>query len=94
MAIAAFIKDPDAVLDFSIIWTTWLAAEEEALATSVWAVSPSGLTVESTSADLATGITTIWVSGGVAGTSYTLANKITTATRTDERTIKIRVIER
>lgn len=86
-----FYKDSDAVLDYTVDWTEWLAASET-ISTSVWTVQ-TGLTVDSSSNTSFVG--TVWLSGGVVGTTYTAANKITTNQgRTDERTLEIRVTNR
>jgi hypothetical protein len=85
-----FTKDPNAVLDYSIDWTRWLAGDQ--IATSEWIV-PSGLTKI---ADSKTTVSaTVWLSGGSVGQSYTVANRITTAAgRTEDRSFTIRVEER
>ncbi|MBS1876637.1 MAG: hypothetical protein JSU00_25705 [Acidobacteria bacterium] len=85
-----FTKDPNAVLDYSIDWTRWLAGDQ--IAASEWIV-PSGLTkmADSKTATSAT----VWLSGGTAGQSYTVTNRITTAAgRTEDRSFTIRVEER
>lgn len=87
----SWIKDPDAVLDYQIDWSSWLATGET-IATSTWTVS-TGITKDSDSND--TTSATIWLSGGTAGTSYTCTNQIVTnQSRTEERTIRIDVRER
>jgi len=53
----------------------------------------SGITKDSDSES--TGVVTIWLSGGTAGDKYDVACKIVTSlSRTDERTIEIRMEER
>lgn len=86
-------KDPAAVLDYSNNWTDWLAASAtDAISTSTWTI-PAGLT--SSSPAVAAGITSIFISGGTAGTTYTVANKIvTTGGRTDQRTFRLVVKDR
>lgn len=86
-----FSKDPNAVLDYKVDWSDWLAAGET-LSTSTWTVQ-SGLTKDSESNT--TTVSTVWLSGGTAGTTYTAAVRITTnQSRTDDRTIEIRVEQR
>lgn len=90
---ANFIKDPDAVLDYSVDWSDWLATDE-VISTSTWAAS-DGITIE-TSGKTDT-FATVWLSGGTAGVTYSLVNTITTnntPARIDERTISIKVQER
>jgi hypothetical protein len=87
---ADFLKDPDAVNDFTVDWSAWL--DTDTIATSVWS-SPEGMTV-----DLATNTATsatIWLSGGTIGLRYRVTNHITTtAGREDDRTLSIRVQEK
>ena len=85
------LKDPSAVLDYAFDWTGWLAAGETI--TSHTVTVPTGLTLESSTA--ASGIVTAWISGGTAGTTYRVECLIvTTAGRTDERSLWITVQER
>lgn len=82
-----FTKDPSAVLDYQVDWSTWL--DGDTITTSAWVV-PAGIT-ETTSTNTAT-TATIWLSGGTAGERYRVTNRIVTAGgRTDDRTITIRV---
>lgn len=86
-----FRKDPDAVLDYGIDWSTYLESGET-ITDSDWTV-PSGITKDSDQrADTST---KAWFSGGTAGETYTVSNKIvTSSSRTDERSFEIRVEER
>jgi hypothetical protein len=85
-----FTKDPDAVLDYSVDWTRWLAGDQ--IATSTWTV-PDG--IEKTADTHAPDKTTIWLRGGTAGQSYSVTNRITTTGgRTDERSFVLRVEDR
>ena len=85
-----FLKDPAAVLDYSIDWSEWLGTDT--ISTSTWTVA-TGLTVGAN--QNANGITTVWISGGTAGSSYAVTNKIVTAGgRTDERTFYIAVVNK
>ena len=88
-----FPKDPDAVLDYKFDWKSenWLGAAETITARTV--TVETGLTKDSDSE--AAGIVTVWLSGGTAGESYSVACEIVTSDlRTDERTIQIDVMER
>ena len=83
-----FIKDPDALLDYMVDWSTWLG--NDTIATSVWTV-PSGITKSNDTKTPKTA--TIWLSGGTVGQRYDITNRITTdGGRTDDRTMSI-VIE-
>ena len=97
-----FLKDPDAVLDYKFDWkaltngsgnTDWLDSDETISSKTV--TVDDGITKESdASADTNTSVV-VWLSGGIAGVDYEVACKIvTSASRTDERTIKIQVRER
>lgn len=87
---SAFLKDPDAVLDYQIDWSNWL--DDDTISTSSWTV-PTGITRDSDTNDTTTA--TIWLSGGTAGTSYSVVNHIVTADgREEDRTITIKCMER
>ena len=87
-----FTKDPDAVLDYTIDWSEWLAAGETITGTPTWTV-PGGITKDSQSND--TTSVTAWFSSGSAGTDYVIGCKIATSdSRTDERSIILSVEER
>lgn len=84
-------KDPQAVLDYAMDWTPWLA-EGETIATSSWTVD-AGITKDSDSKT--TTVATVWLSGGTAGVTYKLTNHITTNQgRTDERSFPVSVRQR
>ena len=85
------LKDPSAVLDYAFDWTEWLATGETITDHTITA--DTGITADSsTESD---GKVTVWLSGGTAGINYKVACKITTsAGRTDERTIWIKVVDR
>lgn len=84
-------KDPDAVLDYKIDWSDWMSTGD-AIDTSTWTV-PAGIAKDS---DLSTDdTTTIWLSGGTTGETYSLINHIVTDDgREDDRTVKITVKEK
>ena len=85
-----FTKDPNAVLDYSVDWTRWLAGDQ--IAASEWII-PSGLTKMADSKTSTSA--TVWLSGGTAGQWYIVTNRITTAAgRTEDRSFTIRVEER
>lgn len=85
------LKDPSAVLDYVFDWTEWLATGETITDHTITA--DTGITVDSDSES--DGVVTVWLSGGTAGINYKVACLITTsAGRTDERTIWIKVMNR
>lgn len=71
-------KDPQAVLDYSVDWTRDLTPTE-IITGSSWTVSPPTMVVQAT--ELNGDITTVWLSGGVAGTRYRVTNTIQTTER-------------
>jgi len=86
-----YLKDPDAVLDYMFDWTDWLASGETIISHTITA--ETGIVVDSSTESA--GKVTVWLSGGTAGENYKVACLIvTSAGRTDERTIWIKVVER
>ena len=91
MSLTSYVKDPNAVLDYAVDWSGWLAVSET-ITTSTWTV-PTGITKDSDSHS--TTKATVWLSGGMAGTRYRLVNRVVTNQgRTDDRSILILVRER
>ena len=84
----AFIdKDPEATLDYSLDWSTWMPSGDS-VNTSSWAVtSPAGdsdpivVSSNSKSNDICTAVLT----GGTAGNSYTITNTIATVNNIGDR---------
>ena len=86
-----YTKDPSAILDWAFDWTDWLAAAETI--TDYIITADTGLTVDTSTEDA--GVVTVWLSGGTAGENYKVACLVeTSAGRTDERTIWIKVTNR
>ena len=95
VVLGSVIKDPDAVLDYAVDWATWLAWDGDTIAASTWTLpaDPDDLAIDSF--PFSATVATVWLSGGQAGRSYLVTNHITTAAgREDERTLRIRVVER
>ena len=85
------IKDPSAVLDWMFDWSDWLASGETIIDHTI--TVDTGITNDSSTEDA--GKVTVWLSGGTAGINYKVACLITTsAGRTDERTLWIKVTDR
>lgn len=83
-------KSPSDVLDYSWVWSAWLA-EGEVIVTSTVTVE-TGLTLDNDSND--TTSATAWISGGSVGETYQVNNQIVTDQgRTVERAIQIRVTD-
>jgi len=88
-----FVKDPQATLDYSFDWAPWLGIDT--IVSSNWAVSNSGLSIVPASESFDDTTTTLFLTGGAVGETYEITNTITTnASRTDERTIQIKVRDR
>ena len=88
-----FLKDPEAVLDYSIDWTDFLESAET-IFSSQW-FYPTGITLDSNGHT--DKVATAWLSGGTVGQSYELVNRITTdndPARVDERTIIISIVNK
>lgn len=86
----AYLHDPNAVLDYTVDWSDWLGTDT--IASVTWTV-PTGVTKASQTNT--TTAATAWISGGTAGSDYSLGCKVTTAGgRTDERTVVLQVRER
>lgn len=83
-------KDPDEVLDFQFDWADRLAAGE-LIAASAFTVTQGTVTINTT-ALIATGLTTVWLSGGAAGELCLINNHITTSLgREYDETAKLRI---
>lgn len=99
-----FEKDPNGVLDYKFDWKAltngtpggvrdWLASGETITQRTVTVLT--GLTKDSDSLTNNNTSVTVWLSGGAVGTTYTVACRIvTSAGRTDERTIFVKVFQR
>lgn len=90
------LKDPSAVLDYSIDWGAQYLPAGEILAASEWSVTPDetgGVSIAASDFDASR--TTVKAAGGVAGRLYRLVNRITTASgKVDERSFVVRVEDR
>ena len=83
-----FQKDPSAVLDFIVNWTDYL--DGDTISTAA-ATVPAGITLDSEANTTTTH--TMWLSGGTEGNAYDIVSQIVTVGgRTDERTIRINVV--
>jgi len=87
------LKDPDAVIDISFDWTSWLddigSVTISDVTFTVNGVSSVGSFSDGT-------VVTVFISGGTPGSAATVACKIKTLTtpqRTDERTVYIDIAD-
>lgn len=84
-----FVKRPGEVLDYIFNYANWLAAGEN-IASKVITVSPSGLTIDSSSST--TQSVTVWLSGGTEDTVHFVTCSATTdQSRTKNKTIRIAI---
>lgn len=94
------VKDPDAILDYSQDWTSWLADETDTIvaATMVFPTVGTLLTLDPAhSAAIVTGgtVVTAWLKGGNPGTTEQATFHITTAAgRVDDRSIFLKIKDR
>jgi ketosteroid isomerase-like protein len=94
---ASILKDPDAVLDYTFDWTTWLASASDPAdeIDSVSAAVSASLTAQVDATFFDINKVTVWVSGGAVGEKIVLRCRInTTGGRTDDRTVYLTVKER
>ena len=80
----AYIHDPDAILDYYIDWSAWLAGDP--LTLSTWDTPDTAVSLSQEA--LLGGVTQVWVTGGLAGTVVPLTNHIVTGGgREEDRTL-------
>lgn len=91
MSSIKFLKDPLAVLDYTIDWSDFLTDGDTIIA-SEWINASMDITIDSNTFTSTTA--TAWVSGGITNNSYDLVNHITTVFgRENHRVISIFIIE-
>lgn len=89
-----YTKDPDAVLDYTIDWSEWLPENDTITDSTYTVVSDDDDAVVVDDSLFTDTTTTVWLSGGVAGTKYTVTNHITTSDgRQDDRSLTINIKE-
>jgi hypothetical protein len=107
MFVATFIKDPQAVLDYSLDWADsgsndgaesdpgWL--QGNTIATSEWIVSGPDSALVNAGDSNSTTVSTVELTGGTLGRQYTVTNRIETTLGPpyiDDRSICIKVADR
>lgn len=87
-------KDPNEVLDYQIDWadtTSPRLVTGETLTASTYTV-PTGDVVIASNSFTAAGVTTVWLSGGTDGTLCMVLNRVvTSAGRTYDKTVRLRI---
>jgi len=105
MSIACIQKDPQAVLPYSLDWSYfgendgastdpgWL--QGDTIASSSWSVSgPDALLVVDSDTNSTT-VTTVYLSGGTIGFTYTATNHVITSSgHEDGRSIRVTILSR
>ncbi len=93
-----FVKDPSATVDYGIDWGAGYLSENEAINNSSWDIFPKeedGDLMVHNVPDFSGTQTSIFIKGGIIRKIYRLTNRIiTSAGRSDERTIIIKIGER
>lgn len=83
-------KDPNEVLDYDVVWTDRLE-DGETISTSDFTVAVGDVVIDSEPAPVA-GVCTVWLSGGTVNTACEVLNRIvTSAGRTYDQTVKLRI---
>lgn len=92
---STFTHDPNAVLDYAVDWSAWLADAETIDSIDV-AVEDGDVLIEASPAPSELdGVVTAWVSGGTAKTNAKVRYRVTTTQgRTDDRSISLLIQER
>lgn len=89
-----YLKDPEATLDYAIDWTPYL--DGRTIAASDWSVAPDeagGIAIGEAGFDGAR--TAARLTGGIAGHSYSLANRVAFSDgSSDDRSLVLRVEQR
>ena len=90
-------KDPDEVLDYSLLWDEELPRLEDAVFSSSWRIlnDDGSLIIDSDGIHASQHVTFVWLSGGTPEQSYEVINTIVTDKgRTYERSAQLKVRQR
>ena len=91
-------KDPEAVLDYLVDWSTWMPSGDAITASSWTITGPDSALTLGTGAqapDNTDTTATMWLVGGTLGQRYQAVNHIVTAQgREDDRTLYISIAEK
>lgn len=99
-----YLKDPDAILDYKFDWAAltngsgssdWLDTDNGETIDSHTIIADTGITVDSSSVTDSNTSVKVWLSDGTVSNYYGVTCRIvTSASRTDDRTMKIKIQER
>jgi len=92
MSVNHYVHDPQAKLDYSWSWVSWLASTETITAQTV--TGPTGVTVSGVAQTA--GVVTAWIvaPGPFTGAVPLVCHIVTSAGREDDRTISLTVTAR
>lgn len=80
--------DPNAVLDYSVDWATWLRSGDT-VSSATWII-PSGLTEAPQGHAISGALATVWLQGGTVGETYKVTCRVVTAQgRQEDHTIRL-----
>lgn len=86
-------KDPNEVLDYQLDWSDDTSSRlevGESIVTSTWVVVSGDVVIDSSSQ--ASGVTTVWLSGGTDGMPCVLLNRVTTSNgRIYDYSVRLRI---
>jgi hypothetical protein len=91
---AQWTKDPQAVMDYAVDWSLWMASGDYLVACAFIPSSADITIVSQTIGDTLDGISdanaVAWIGGGVQGNTYTVTCHVTSANgRQDDRTFSL-----
>lgn len=88
------LKDPDALLDYAVNWSSWLPTGDS-ISTFDVAVEAGDVVLDTPAPSETDGVVTAWISGGSVGKTGRVRFRVTTTQgRTDDRSIFLKIIER
>lgn len=91
---SSFTHDPQAVLDYTWDWASWLADGETIAAATVTATAPEAVTVSDVGHDDTTVTAWVTATGTERNTVRLRCHIVTSADRADDRTITLTISDR
>ena len=90
-----FLHDPDALLDYVIDWTPWLATGET-IVSATWELDPELVQPDGKPASTDGKKCTIWLTGGryTSRGALVTVHVVTSQGREDDRTMRLNVTDR
>lgn len=92
-------KDPQAILDYKMNWSDYLTDPVDSIASVLYVLTdPPDSSLSIVTSEAASPYTTVWLSGGTLGTTYTVTARITTANtptpRVDDRSFYVKIVQK